>query len=79
MEFKRLLRSSGLDLKPVEMSYLRQKCGDASGQVGRPPHHRKRFYTRLEPNTAILKPILGFALASGCRLRSPGASYEVCQ
>eukprot|EP00903_Cladosiphon_okamuranus_P019202 g17658.t2 len=33
IEFKRLLRSSGLDLKPVEISYLRQKCGDASGQV----------------------------------------------
>eukprot|EP00752_Nemacystus_decipiens_P018631 g16705.t1 len=33
IEFKRLLRSAGLDLKTKEISYLRQKCGDASGQV----------------------------------------------
>lgn len=35
LEFKRLLRASGIDLTPAENSYLRKKCGDASGEVGR--------------------------------------------
>ncbi|CAM9599986.1 unnamed protein product [Scytosiphon promiscuus] len=34
VEFKRLLRSSGLELAPVEISHLRQKCSDiSSGQA----------------------------------------------
>ena len=34
IEFKRLIRSSGLELTPAQSSYLRQICGDPSGQVG---------------------------------------------
>lgn len=34
LEFKRLIRSSGLELTPAQSSYLRQICSDPSGQVG---------------------------------------------
>ncbi|CAM9306993.1 unnamed protein product [Ectocarpus fasciculatus] len=33
LEFKKLLRSSGLNLSTSEISHLRQKCGDPAGQV----------------------------------------------
>lgn len=55
MEFKRLLRSSGLNLKPVEISYLCQKCGDASGQVCRPPPHQRRSYPSAIVAVAVPK------------------------